>query len=122
NIIFLALVGSLISHYFYGLQLGYVRDKQRLAQNYQNLKQPVKMKFVSKKPQAEAEDKKKILEVPQKETAKPKDASHSGVVNHATEKETRIEEKEHRIKAADAGTKGNPNVQQTKKQEQTANK
>jgi len=117
NIIFVALAVSLISHYFYGLQLGYVRDNQRLAQNNQKLNQPVKMKIVTTKPAKEIEDKKKILEAPQQETAKPKDASHSGVVNHATEKETRILEKAHRIQTADAGTKGNPNVKSTKKQD-----
>jgi len=66
------------------------------------------MKIVTTKPAKEIEDKKKILEAPQQETAKPKDASHSGVVNHATEKETRILEKAHRIQTADAGTRVTP--------------
>jgi periplasmic protein TonB len=112
NIIYIALILSLFGHLYSGFKLDRYTNSQEFLDAQKQKLPPVKIKIVEKP----KDPPKKILEAPQKKTEKPVDATHAGVVDHKTEKETKISKKKHRVKAANAGVKGNPKAKGKKKQ------
>lgn len=112
RIIFAALVLSGLFHLLSYVRLsGYHREGRHLLTQQQQ-QRPVNIRIVQKPETKKTEPvASKILETPQQETAKPKDAQYVGNENHSTDKETKVEFKP-RQKALDPGQQGNPQATQ----------
>ena len=67
-------------------------------------------------PEPESSPAQRLLETPQTKTERPEHADYAGVVNHQTDKQTRVSEKVKRERAADAGPKGKPKVTAARQQ------
>ncbi len=112
KVILWAMGASVLFHIGSAINLSY------LAETYNNQLKAPRSFEQSKVKVVKGLDKhaKKILEVNQKKTAPPKAASRLGHNDHSTDKETKIDKKIARKKAADAGQKGNQGKSTTKSQ------
>lgn len=111
KVILAALIVSGLVHLLSYVRLSHHRYDPKVT--IQQSQQPVKIRIVQqpKKAEQKTAEATKILETPQQETEKPKDATHVGNVNHSTEKETKVKPMP-RQKALDPGQKGNPLAKQ----------